>query len=204
MIRRPRRGPPARPDLIGAVVLAAGLARRMGRQKLLLRPPREARRALERRRDSSPRRTTSWWSLVTRRLTSRRRWPVCPCASSITPTRRTGQGSSIAVGVAALAPTTDAVADRSRRPAPATRRRDSGTSGGFPRGDAAIVTPIYRGIQGTPVLFGAEVFPSCAALTGDGGARTVVRANLGRVREVPFDLPVPDDVDTPEDYARLM
>ncbi len=115
-----------------------------------------------------------------------------------------GQGSSIAVGVAALAQTTDAVlialGDQPRLPdgvIPALLEA-------FRRGDAAIVTPIYRGIQGTPVIFGAEVFPELRALTGDGGARTVVRANLGRVREIPFDLPMPDDVDTPEDYARLM
>ena len=115
-----------------------------------------------------------------------------------------GQGSSIAVGVAALAQTTDAVlialGDQPRLPdgvIPALLEA-------FRRGDATIVTPVYRGIQGTPVIFGAEVFPELRALTGDGGARTVVRADPGRVREIPFDLPMPEDVDTPEDYARLM
>ena len=74
----------------------------------------------------------------------------------------------------------------------------------FAQGGAAIVTPIYRGTQGTPVLFGAEVFAELPALRGDGGARSVVRAHPERVRQVPFDVPVPDDVDTPDDYARLM
>ena len=54
------------------------------------------------------------------------------------------------------------------------------------------------------MLFGAEVFAELRALTGDGGARSVVRARPDRVREVLFDFPVPDDVDTPDDYARLM
>jgi len=115
-----------------------------------------------------------------------------------------GQGSSIAVGITAVAPTTQAaliaLGDQPRLPAavvPALLRASDG--GRWP-----IVTPVYRGIQGTPVVFGAEVFPELGTLTGDGGARAVVRARPERVREVHFDLPMPDDVDTPEDYARLM
>ena len=54
------------------------------------------------------------------------------------------------------------------------------------------------------MLFGAEVYGELRALTGDAGARSVVRARPDRVREVAFDLPMPVDVDTPEDYARLM
>ena len=67
----------------------------------------------------------------------------------------------------------------------------------------AIVAPVYRGVQGTPVLFALEVFPELRALTGDGGARTVVNADPGRVTRVAIDAPMPPDVDTPEDYARL-
>ncbi len=55
------------------------------------------------------------------------------------------------------------------------------------------------------MLFGAEVF---AELRGADGRRRGADRWCGpdpeRVREVPFDLPMPDDVDTPEDYARLM
>jgi CTP:molybdopterin cytidylyltransferase MocA len=74
----------------------------------------------------------------------------------------------------------------------------------FRSGGAAIVAPVYRGVQGTPVVFGAEVFTELLGLTGDAGARAIVRARPERVRQVHFDLPMPDDVDTPEDYARLM
>jgi len=68
----------------------------------------------------------------------------------------------------------------------------------------SIVTPVYRGIQGTPVLFAAEVFPELRVLSGDTGARPVVMAQPGRVRREVFDLAMPEDVDTPEDYARLV
>jgi len=115
-----------------------------------------------------------------------------------------GQGSSIAVGAGALRPATGsaliALGDQPRLPAAV----GPALLAAFARGGASIVTPIYGGTQGAPVLFGAEVFAELRALTGDGGARAVVRARPDRVREVLFDFPVPDDVDTPDDYARLM
>jgi CTP:molybdopterin cytidylyltransferase MocA len=53
------------------------------------------------------------------------------------------------------------------------------------------------------VLFAAEVFAELAQLSGDTGARGVVTARAERVESVRFDVPMPADVDTPEDYARL-
>ena len=67
----------------------------------------------------------------------------------------------------------------------------------------AVVTPVYRGVQGTPVLFSADVFAELRALTGDAGARAVVKARPERVEAVAFDFAMPPDVDTPEDYAKL-
>jgi molybdenum cofactor cytidylyltransferase len=119
------------------------------------------------------------------------------------PQPEAGQGSSIAVGAAALSPATEAViialGDQPRVPPEvvpallATWRRT-----GQP-----IVAPTYRGVQGTPVLFAAEVFGELAALSGDMGARGVVAARRERVARVAFDREMPPDVDTPEDFARL-
>jgi molybdenum cofactor cytidylyltransferase len=66
-----------------------------------------------------------------------------------------------------------------------------------------IVAPSYQGMQGTPVLFAAEMFAELTTLTGDAGARALVRARPERVSLVMVDSPMPPDVDTPEDYARL-
>jgi len=114
-----------------------------------------------------------------------------------------GQGSSIAVGVAALGPDVEAalvaLGDQPHLgsevvPALVQAWRRSGR---------AIVAPSYQGVQGNPVLFAAEVFPELRRLTGDAGARGVVMARPERVEIVAFDRLMPADVDTPEDYARL-
>ena len=63
--------------------------------------------------------------------------------------------------------------------------------------------PVFQGVQGTPVIFAREVFRELSELTGDAGARSVVQARPERVERVTFDLPMPPDVDTPEDYAKL-
>jgi molybdenum cofactor cytidylyltransferase len=65
------------------------------------------------------------------------------------------------------------------------------------------VAPAYRGTQGTPVLFGAGVFAELSGLTGDAGAKGVVGARPERAELVRFDVAMPADIDTPEDYARL-
>ena len=189
--------------MITAIVLAAGLARRMGRQKLLLELQG---RAVVR------------WSVegilphvddvvvVTGREESDIRATLQGLSVRIVsnPHPEAGQGSSIAVGAAALSPSTSAalivLGDQPRLPAEVV----PALLAAFARGGTAIVTPVYRGMQGTPVLFGADVFAELRALSGDAGARSVVRTRPDRVREVAFDLPMPDDVDTPDDYARLM
>ena len=114
-----------------------------------------------------------------------------------------GQGTSIAAGVAALRPGTDAViialGDQPRTSpgvVPALLE-------GWRRTGKPIVAPVYRGVQGTPVLFAADVFPELRALIGDAGARGVVAARRERVERVAFDAAMPPDIDTPEDFARL-
>jgi molybdenum cofactor cytidylyltransferase len=114
-----------------------------------------------------------------------------------------GQGSSIAVGVAALAPATRAaivaLGDQPRVPDEVV----PALLAAWCRTGKPIVAPVYQGVQGTPALFAAEVFAELKALTGDMGARGVVAARPERVERVTFARAMPSDVDTPEDYARL-
>jgi molybdenum cofactor cytidylyltransferase len=188
--------------MIAAILLAAGLARRMGRQKLLL--------------DLAGKPVVRWSAealiplvddvvVVTGHEAAAVRAALAglPVRFAENPRPEEGQGSSIAVGARALAPATTAalvaLGDQPRVP-PAVVR---GLIAALARGGASIAAPVYRGIQGTPVLFAADVFPELAALSGDGGARAVVAARPERVALVPLDVAMPGDVDTPEDYARL-
>lgn len=189
--------------MIAAVVLAAGLSRRMGRPKLLLplggRPviritvdrvagaglddivvvvgpePEAMARALE----------GSGARLV------------------VNPAPGAGQASSIVAGISALRPGTRAavivLGDQPGLP-PEILPRLVET---FSLTGRPVVAPRYLDGAGTPVLFAASVFPELAALTGDRGARGVLERVPERVAWVPLDIPRPADLDTPEDWERL-
>jgi molybdenum cofactor cytidylyltransferase len=68
-------------------------------------------------------------------------------------------------------------------------------------GGVKIAAPRYRGEPGTPVLFVRELVPELLGVSGDHGARGVVRRDPARVAYVDFDRPAPVDVDTVEDLA---
>ncbi len=66
----------------------------------------------------------------------------------------------------------------------------------------SLVASGYGGEHGVPALFARAWFGDLVRLTGDVGARTILRAHAAEVALVPF----PDaaiDIDSPADYARL-
>jgi len=188
--------------MITAIVLAAGLARRMGRQKLLL--------------GLSGKPVIRWavegvlphvgdLIVVTGHDDAGVRAALAGVVVRfvVNPRPEDGQGTSIATGASALRPGTEAalvvLGDQPRLPVDVIpmllRERE--------RTGRAIVAPVYEGTQGTPVLFSAAVFPELVALKGDAGARAVVGARPERVARVMIETPMPPDVDTPDDYERL-
>jgi molybdenum cofactor cytidylyltransferase len=73
----------------------------------------------------------------------------------------------------------------------------------FGSGEAAAVIPIRDGQRGNPVLLGRALFPQIAQLSGDTGARALLRAR-GDVIEVETDeAGVILDIDTASDFAAL-
>lgn len=68
-----------------------------------------------------------------------------------------------------------------------------------------IAAPVYGGTIGNPILFRRDLFPDLLRLTGDRGARAIVRARSDDVLRVPVPKESPPpDVDTEEDYAALL
>jgi molybdenum cofactor cytidylyltransferase len=82
-----------------------------------------------------------------------------------------------------------------------TRERLRKVVGAFHPG-APLVVPVHEGIPAHPVLFARSLFPELEALSGDVGARQVVRRHWNEAVRLEVD-PLPD-VDTPEDYRRLI
>jgi molybdenum cofactor cytidylyltransferase len=114
-----------------------------------------------------------------------------------------GIASSLACGVAALsADTSAAMVSLGDEPmvAPTAARR---VLDRYRIGGARIVAPTYAGVRGHPVLFDKSVFEELRSFSGDVGARPVVDRDPQRVAFVEIDEPMPLDVDTPEDLARL-
>ena len=69
--------------------------------------------------------------------------------------------------------------------------------------DAPIALCSYHGQKGHPMIFAQSMFTELIDLHGDKAAWKLVDANASLVQEVRFDLPYPDDINTPEDFARL-
>jgi len=66
---------------------------------------------------------------------------------------------------------------------------------------ASIVVPLHRGARGHPVLFCAAYVPELSALSGDEGARSLLRRHALRVAEVEIaNRGVLRDVNTREDF----
>jgi molybdenum cofactor cytidylyltransferase len=68
---------------------------------------------------------------------------------------------------------------------------------------APIALCSYQGHKGHPMIFARSMFPQLVELHGDKAAWKLVDANAARVQEVRFDIPYPDDINTPEDFERL-
>ncbi|HEV8376252.1 MAG TPA: nucleotidyltransferase family protein [Candidatus Polarisedimenticolia bacterium] len=185
-----------RPTRIGALILAAGDSRRMGRPKALL--PLEGGTFLE---------------VLTGRLCAAGVGPILAVLGDsaqeiglavklsllrvvINPDPSRGQLSSIHCGLESLAEgEVDALflaPVDSPRVAIETLRRMIQALSNHP-----LVVPVYQGKRGHPALFSASMFHALRRAPLDVGARAVVHATASRL-ELPCDDPaVLEDFDTP-------
>ena len=189
--------------MIAAVVLAAGLSRRMGQAKLLM--PVGGRAIVRYVVESVLAGGVDLVWVVTGPDVE----PIAAALSglevqiTVNPAPEDGQAGSLRAGIAALPASVDAVlvalGDQpslapSIIPALLAARRTT---------PKLIVAPRYRDGQGNPVLFKREIFPELLRLTGDQGARPIIQKEPARVEWVELDLPMPPDVDTLDDYEKI-
>lgn len=120
------------------------------------------------------------------------------------PAWESGMGSSLRTGLAALTDRAPAaivaLADQPGIGVTAVRRLVGAWAAG-----ARVAVATYGGERRNPVLLHAAVWDAVAsAATGDEGARPFLRAHPELVVPVGCDgTGYPDDVDTPEDLARI-
>ena len=72
------------------------------------------------------------------------------------------------------------------------------------RGDSPLAVCRYDEGRGHPLAFSREMFGELADLHGDKGVWRLLDRRAGDVVEVPLAGPIPLDVDTPEDYERVL
>jgi molybdenum cofactor cytidylyltransferase len=72
------------------------------------------------------------------------------------------------------------------------------------RGDAPLAACAYRDGRGHPLAFARSMFGELAGLHGDKGVWKLMDRHAGEVVDVEMDGPVPLDVDTWEDYRRVL
>lgn len=71
------------------------------------------------------------------------------------------------------------------------------------RTQAPISLCSYNGRTGHPMIFSKAMFDQLEGLHGDKAAWKLVDANAGRVQEVHFHLPFPDDINTASDFEHI-
>jgi len=118
------------------------------------------------------------------------------------PDAHLGMGHSLACAIRATASATGWVIALADMPAvlPATihaiaQRLEQGSG---------IVVPVHRGERGHPVGFSADYRDRLMGLTGDSGARTILKDSAAALERIEVDDPgILQDVDTREDARRM-
>jgi CTP:molybdopterin cytidylyltransferase MocA len=191
------------PGNVAGILLAAGEGSRLGQPKALVMLSGQslARRGVTLLRDGG----TDPVIVVTgaARLTSDGAG-LAGVVTAHNPNWRTGMGSSLAVGLAAVpvecTAAVLALADQPLVGARSVRRLIAAHVGG-----ARVAVACYDGKPRNPVLIGREHWPGVISLaTGDVGARPFLRAHSELVTQVDCsDTGRPDDIDTQDDLDRI-
>lgn len=188
----------------GAIVLAAGASSRMGRPKALL--PLDADDTFVQRihRTLSDARLEPIVVVVRQELEEPVR-TLLPRTTVVAVNRNPerGQLSSLLVGLEALGWPAAALVTLVDLPLVRVATV-SALVAAWARSGAPLVRPMTLGRHGHPIVVGGPVIAALADADPQTGAKPVVHAFAAQALDVMVDDPgTLDDVDTPEDYARL-
>ena len=190
--------------MIAAIVLAAGRSTRFGSQKLLAplgRVPlvrRTVEQVLAARVDDVVVVVGREGDAVRRALDGL----AARCVEN--PDHALGMSTSLRAGVGTLMPETSTVVIVLGDQPTVTSEIIDQLLAEHGRDGRPITVPLYAGVRGNPVVFDASLFGELGAVEGDEGARSVIGRDPSRVTAVSFPVPMPPDIDTPDDYRSLL
>jgi molybdenum cofactor cytidylyltransferase len=188
---------------VAAIVLAAGLSRRMGGNKLLAEIEGEplVARCVRAVLASLARPVV----VVTGHESERVRAVLAGDGLRFAqnPEPEAGLSASLRVGLASLEPGVEgAVVCLADMPWVSAAHVDALLAAFEADARRPICVPTWQGRRGNPVLWPARHFAEIAALSGDRGARALIDAHAAEVCTVPVgDAGVTRDVDTPDALA---
>ncbi len=116
----------------------------------------------------------------------------------------TGQSTSLRAGLVAISPDAAAVVFLLGDQPQVLPQTIDALIDAFRTRAASIVVPTYDGVGGHPILIARPLFAELESVSGDRGARDVIRSHSDAVLQVPVSGTLPRDVDTEEDYAALL
>jgi molybdenum cofactor cytidylyltransferase len=190
---------------ISAVILAAGMASRMGTQKQLLQLGTKT--LLEHVLWNVEASHVSEIIVVLGSAAETVRAQIAPASKVrivVNEDFQSGMGSSLQRGLSEISVESAAVlvvlADQPLvKPATINLLIDE-----YQRHKSQILIPLYRGFRGNPVLLDRSVFPEVMGLSGDIGCRAIFGDHLENIRKIAVDdAGVLLDADRPEDLAEL-
>jgi molybdenum cofactor cytidylyltransferase len=191
---------------VGALILAAGAATRMGRIKQLL--PYRGRTLVEHAIQQAQLAGFAPVLVVLGAQAQAVGEAVkrTSAESVVNNNWESGMGSSIVSGVARmleLAPELEAMAVLLADQPYVSASHLAAMARVFESVSAPILSASYAGTLGVPALFRNAVLSKLHELKPDAGARSLVRQSTGDVHS--FDLPeAATDIDTPEEFADLL
>ncbi len=189
--------------MISAILLAAGESKRMGRPKQLLEWQGKSllHHSVEALINSAADEIILVLGHEARRI--RASLPALSIKIVINPDYKRGMASSLRQGLLAMDPGSEAflvlLADQPGIGPEIINILIRTYQRAYPK--RGIVRPVYRGLQGHPVLIGVQYLQEALQLQGDVGARRILMNHPEDILEIDVEEhAILKDIDTPEEY----